>query len=361
MYRFFFHSFPRRRSGESREAQISKGKRIAKSLLSDGLVLCPENYELPLVGNDGITPDKLEATQRRICFTELEPDLLGAHSEVFGPFALAYTIEDLRRLGALPVFYIPLESGGYLSGLPLQLLGGIVDGHRITSTLAAIRKQLDQSPALGLKYRGKSVNFTESEASTIRTFVEVLMDSAATDFSVTDLRLAAAASCFYPTEDPKYTGPLHYYRQREWRIIQGLFTWKGESVSHLATPEQAAKLLEIDPDFFSKELSFFGGLEGVGAKVIDSIANRCHFLTRVGDLDAVGIARCLIIPDDAGETSELRAAFETRGVEVVRTSEVVRLGDERPSSARSHNAFGNSVGVTPTTRRNTCAKWLGLL
>lgn len=328
MERFFFHSFPRKRSDESRKSQIEKGERIARSLLQNGLLLCPENYELPLVGNDGVTPDKLEATQRRICFTELEPELLAAHCEVFGPFALAYRIADLRRLGALPVFYIPLEAGGYLSGLPLQLLGGIVDAHRITTTLAAIRKQLTQSPALDLNYRGKGVNFTVDEARIIRTFIEVLMDSAATDFAVTDSRLAAAASCFYPTENPKYTESLHYYRQREWRIIQGLFEFNGKPVSHVASFEQARALLEIDANFFSKKLSFFGGKEGVGAKLTASIAERCYFLKQVGDLDAVGIARCLVVPDDAENIEDLKAGFGGRGVEVLSTSQIGRIKQE---------------------------------
>src|SRR4029453_6951703 len=151
--RFFFHSFPRRRQDESRNTQIEKGSRIAKNILDNGLLLAPENYDLPVIGNDGSTADSFTAVQRRICFTELEPEALEGHSQVFGPFALAYRIEDLRRIGALPVSYIPLESGGYLSRLPIEMLGGLIDAHRIAGTLLRVQTQLSQSPALGLKYR----------------------------------------------------------------------------------------------------------------------------------------------------------------------------------------------------------------
>jgi hypothetical protein len=191
--RFFFHSFPRRRQDESRNTQIEKGSRIAKNILDNGLLLAPENYDLPVIGNDGSTADSFTAVQRRICFTELEPEALEGHSQVFGPFALAYRIEDLRRIGALPVSYIPLESGGYLSRLPIEMLGGLIDAHRIAGTLLRVQTQLSQSPALGLKYREKEINFTPEQADVIRKFLNTLIDSAATNLDMTDARLRTMA------------------------------------------------------------------------------------------------------------------------------------------------------------------------
>jgi hypothetical protein len=170
MQRLFFHSFPRPRKGETQHQQLEKGCRIADSILENGLLLSPENYDLPVLGNDRLTQDSFSAVQRRICFTELELEGLADHSKVFGPFALAFKIDDLRRLGALPVFYIPLESGGYLSGLAIEMLGGLVDAHRIASTLLMIQRQLSESPALGFKYRGKEINFSPEQADVIRSF-----------------------------------------------------------------------------------------------------------------------------------------------------------------------------------------------
>src|SRR5437879_260717 len=104
MERFFFHSFPRPRTGETRERQVQKGQLIAQSLLDNGIVLSPENYQIPLFDANGLVVDHVRATQRRACFTELELELLPEHSKTFGPFALVYRIDDLRQLGALPVF-----------------------------------------------------------------------------------------------------------------------------------------------------------------------------------------------------------------------------------------------------------------
>ena len=325
MQRLFFHSFPRPRKGETQHQQLEKACRIADSILENGLLLSPENYDLPVLGNDRLTQDSFSSVQRRICFTELELEGLADHSKVFGPFALAYKIDDLRRLGALPVFYIPLESGGYLSGLAIEMLGGLVDAHRIASTLLMIQRQLSESPALGFKYRGKEINFSPEQADVIRSFLNVLADSAGTDFDATDARLRTMASCFYPTENPQYTEALHYYRQREWRIVAGVFTFNGQPFSHEATPQQVETLLAIDHDFFSKKLTFFDAGKKVGQKISDSIGNRCHFLQRVGDLDAVAIARCLIIPDDFSDSFDLQKRFTARGVDVIRQGDVKNL------------------------------------
>jgi hypothetical protein len=144
---------------------------------------------------------------------------------------------------------------------------------------------------------------------------------------MTDARLRTMASCFYPTENPKYTDPLHYYRQREWRVVAGPpFIYNGEPCSRVATSQQAQMLLEIDRDFFSKRLSFFDAAAKLGEKVSDTIANRCHFMQCVGDLDVVALARCLVIPDDAAETSQLEQLYRERGVDMIRQSDVGKLG-----------------------------------
>lgn len=108
MDRFFFHSFPRLRQGEKQHTQIKKGQLIAASLVDNGIMLSPETYEIPLLDGAGDVVDRLRTTQRRACFTELELEGLPGHSETFGPFALVYRIDDLRQVGALPVFYVPL-------------------------------------------------------------------------------------------------------------------------------------------------------------------------------------------------------------------------------------------------------------
>jgi len=326
MQRFFFHSFPRPRTGEGRDIQLQKGQLIAQSLLDNGLLLAPENYEIPILDSGGLIVDHVRATQRRACFTELEPAALPGHSQTFGPFALVYTISDLRRLGALPVFYVPLiTGGGYLSGLATELLAGFADASRLVSSLVSIRRHLSQSNSVGLTYRGLEVKFNPEQSDAIRRFINVLFDSAAADAGVTDFRLHTAASCFYPTENPKYTERLHYYRQREWRLVGGLFTFHGQPTSQVATPAQVAQLLGIDEDFFSKKLKFYDPAVGIGVEVEDSVANRCHFFKQLGELDVIKLARALVFPDELDANSTLGDAYRARGIRVVTQAELLTV------------------------------------
>ena len=325
MDRFFFHSFPRPR-GDGIETQFQKGQRICQSLLDNGLLLSPENYEIPILDNGGAIVDHLRATQRRICFTELEPEGLAEHARTFGAFALEYKIADLRRLGALPVFYVPLVTGGgYLSALATELLAGFTDSLRVLSSLVATRKHLSQSKSVGFTYRGQEVKFNEDQSDTVRLFIDTLFDSAASDPGMTESRVQTAASCFYPTENPKYTEPLHYYNQREWRLLSGPYTIHGRPVSQPATPVQAEQLLQIDQEFFSKKLKFYDPSQGIGAMVEDSIANRCHFLKQVGDLDVIALARAIVLPDKLDFNPALRDAYRARGIEVARQSELPQI------------------------------------
>jgi hypothetical protein len=68
----------------------------------------------------------LAVLKKRICFTELSPGELAGHAEKFGHFSLEFEIETVRRLGAMPVFYVP------------QPTSEATDGSLIGSALVAI-------------------------------------------------------------------------------------------------------------------------------------------------------------------------------------------------------------------------------
>jgi hypothetical protein len=323
MNRFFFHSFPRPRQGESTQTQIKKGELIAASLLANGIILSPETYEIPLMDKEGKIVDRLRATQRRACFTELELEALPEHSETFGPFALVYEIDDLRQLGALPVFYIPLTSGNAnLSGLASDLLGGVADAIAYVNVLAVMRNWLAGQETVSLTFRGREVKYNPEQSRVIRDLIDVLGDYVTADVQTTRLRLAVASSCFYPTENPKYTEPLHYYRQREWRLIAAFLTLNGQPVAERATPEQVKQLLEIDPDFYSKKLQFYETSNQVNALEEDSIGNRCYFFKQLGTIDVVGRAKAVIIPDESSGNSKLWDRYSGLGLRVIKQSQV---------------------------------------
>ena len=104
--RFFYHSFPRPRQGETDSETASRGWAVLQSMRELGLILAPEVVEWQTPVSLG-TPSPTRILQRRICFTELSPQELCEHSTRFGPFALEFETTALRRIGALPVIYMP--------------------------------------------------------------------------------------------------------------------------------------------------------------------------------------------------------------------------------------------------------------
>ena len=122
---FFYHSFPRPREGETHQELLARGLAILRSIRRTGLILAPEVVEWTTpVSLGSSSPNRV--LQERICFTELPPDELPAHSQHFGPYAIEFDIAGLRRAGALPVIYMPqaLTKDDHLA-----LLGPFVVGH----------------------------------------------------------------------------------------------------------------------------------------------------------------------------------------------------------------------------------------
>jgi hypothetical protein len=122
-HRFFYHSFPRR--GASTGVEIEKGKQVLTAIRDFGLVLTPQFIEWTQPNIDA-PPRTLPVLQKRVCFTELSPTELPGHAEKFGHFSLEFEIDTVRRLGAMPVFYVP------------QPTSEATDGSLVGSALVAI-------------------------------------------------------------------------------------------------------------------------------------------------------------------------------------------------------------------------------
>jgi hypothetical protein len=229
-----------------------------------------------------------------------------------------YEVDVLRHFGVMPVFYMPppLDNGG-LSMLATQLISGLLDSMRIVDNLGKIRSHLANNSRLGMKYRGRQIDFDEAAAATIKLFVEVLFESALCDPGITEKRLSALSSCFYPTENLRYNDALSYYRQREWRIVHADLECQGQPIFTRATPGQVSQLISIDERFFEKELPFFQPDNGIGAKELAKVGERCYFFRALGDKDVLGSAKGLIVPDDVAVDSEEFAQWESRGVRVI--------------------------------------------
>ncbi len=268
--RFLYHSFPRPRSSETQSQTANRGWAILESMQKLGLVLAPEVVEWDDPVGLG-TPSPIQVLQRRICFTELHPGELGGHSTRFGPFALEFDTNALRRIGALPVIYMPqaLSTQDHLA-----LLGPFVVGHlsQIRSSLEKLYEldQLDNlenwqaqhpeatsiSDDCSVKLRNVDdsdgvVQEFEVPVKTIRGVLNYLGFRTA-PFNAMIGAASIAQAMFYPTDDEHQNQELGYYRQREWRITAD-YSVNGSPRGRSLQDEEKELLLGLDQSFWGRQ------------------------------------------------------------------------------------------------------------
>ena len=267
--RFFYHSFPRPRQGETHKETASRGWAILKSMKELGLILAPEVVKWHTPVNLG-TPSPIQVLQRRICFTELSQQELSRHSNRFGPFALELDTTSLRRVGALPVIYMPQALS---EQDPLALLGPFVVGHlgQIRSTLELLNYlgHLD-NPAyvqnLGENVLADDViiNLRNGDESrgTVQEFqvpwkaikdILSFIGFERAPFDAMTGAISIAQALLYPTDDDHHDQELGYYRQREWRITADYHV--NESPRSRSLQDEEKKLLiKLDKSFWRRNI-----------------------------------------------------------------------------------------------------------
>lgn len=303
--RFFYHSFPRPRSGESDSQTANRGLVILQSMEKLGLVLAPEVVQWDDPVGLG-TPSPIQVLQRRICFTELSPRELSGHTTRFGPFALEFDTTALRRIGALPVIYMPQALSGEDH---LALLGPFVVGHlgQMRGSLEKLNEldQLDdltylqgQNPEAssisddclvtlgnGDESRGVIQEF-EVPLKTIRGVLNYLGFETA-PFNTMLGAISIAQAMFYPTDDDHQNLELGYYRQREWRIT-GDYSVNGSPRGRSPRDEEKELLLGIDRVFWERKTHSSGELRRVDEALV---------LVQPTPRELMGMVRRLIVPD----------------------------------------------------------------
>jgi hypothetical protein len=261
---FFYHSFPR-----TDKTSIEDGLKVLRSMLQLGLLLVPEVTRLRAA--DGSVLHRF--LQTRMCFTELSPDQLSGHAERFGVFALEYDHIALRRLGAVPVFYIPSDVDG-------KGLGG-------AGTVLAIR--LEALQCLLGRLIGEKQEGDEAKTAYMDALVKDLPCLCLEELYYTT---EAVRNLFYPTEDLAYNTELYYYRQREWKIIPNFarnHVWECRK----PTDDEKGVLIELNP-FFNKELEGFGK-----ARIED-----CMLFPQLEGVNTVALAQRIIVPHEAVPAAE---------------------------------------------------------
>jgi hypothetical protein len=256
--RHFYHSFPRVRLSHTGDQATKIGLEILKSIRTIGLVLAPEI----VVWNQALQNGQDRTTsvwQRRICFTELSRDEVATHAETFGLFSLELRIDALRKLGALPVFYVPqrLATDRGFSTAGETIVTEIGDmKHTIT-------KLHELSQIADLNYSVANLHNTDSANNVVASY-QVPLKNIRDILNYLGYRnapyelmigiLSHIQSLFYPTDDKIHDKQLDYYRQREWRLCAGL-TLEGKPQSRSLTDVERRALLTIDEGFWSKEVS----------------------------------------------------------------------------------------------------------
>ena len=323
--RFFYHSFPRPRSSETYIQTANRGWAILESMEKTrfGLGSRGSRWDDPV----GLgTPSPIQVLQRRICFTELHPGELGGHSTRFGPFALEFDTSALRRIGALPVIYMPQALS---TQDRLALLGPFVVGHlgQIRSSLEKL-DELDQLDNLeywqaqhpeatsiaddclmklhNVDDSGGVVQEFEIPVKTIRGVLDYLGFRTA-PFKAMLGAVSIAQAIFYPTDDVHQNEQLGYYRQREWRITAD-YSVNGSPRGRSLQDEEKELLLGIDQSFWK---------DGHIAAANFVASDEALALVQPTPAELVAMVRKLIVPDDFADKAK-----ETFGDRVTTVSQL---------------------------------------
>ena len=315
--RFFYHSFPRPRKGETPEEQIAKGLRILTLIAKTGLVLAPEVVAWKQPTRDGRSRE-LEQLQKRICFTELsEPDL-PEHGQRFGPFAIEFDLVSLRHLGAIPVSYIPqtVDTAG-ASAVGATLVAELFDARYTMDQLQGLRDIVTQfgtgafqgdpiSPECTINLQNSDSSGTVVQSNAVPpAALKHVLDYLSFQNAPFDLMrgvLNAMLSLFYPADDQINDTMLGYYRQREWRIVSGIQI-DGMPMSLPLTPEESKEVGDIDHDFWDRALSI--RVPASHARSFRRI-DEAETISRLGKRGIADLIKSVIVPRSAvNQASEI--------------------------------------------------------
>ncbi|MBI3884137.1 MAG: hypothetical protein HY302_00145 [Opitutae bacterium] len=296
--RFFYHSFPRR--GRDTIGEVTKGCEILALIRDAGLLLAPEIVEWRYSHANGSPPRVERFLQNRVCFTELSPSELARHASEFGHFALEFRIETIRKLGGMPVFYVPNPKEANDS-TPEQLGSTLViqlmDARNLANHIAGL-SEVFRGPVPVEREIDFCVEFKENPNAT-KSF-RLVTDEAkktleAITHGVTPARMLAdgitgTLNLFYPTDGHTENSTMVNYRQREWRII-GNVSVKGVSLMKRLNPEERDQLQRIDAEFFGRVLECPLG----DVPLLDA----CLMYPKLNGEPIIELVNRVIVPDSA--------------------------------------------------------------
>ena len=238
--RKFYHSFPRVRKEVSKEEVIKCGLEILKSIRDIGLILAPEiiDWNQPTIeGRDR----EIKIKQVRISFTELSSSEINKHSEKFGSFAIEFNIDALRKLGAVPVIYLPqhLKDDNNFSAIGSIIVAELNDIKYTINQLHNLSqfskpenllkllpdvKVVSEDCVIKMQNTNEKNEIGHSYEVPIKNINDILSyigyRNSPFDLMIGSLTFVQNLLC--KTDDDKHDSLLEYYGQREWRLLPGI-------------------------------------------------------------------------------------------------------------------------------------------
>jgi hypothetical protein len=317
----FYHSFPRPKKGQD---GIQKGFKILESFLKSGILLVPDSVEYQRekdIRNN--TPEKYYAVQSRFCLTQIDISELKAHEKYFGGFHLELTDENAYSLGAIPVFYLPkIEPGtsewslkklaaNYLYQLyelkllcqDIQALGKIVENKtdRENVTVEGDNRATGktQSYTINAKQLRDILDMLTMNMIPYRTESGERVNGIGARMDALLGALKGISSLLYPTDkdiDGKHED-LYYFRQREWRITDGISV-NGKQLDRNLTTKEKKILMSIDSNLFGRNITYADRTE---RQRIDGCSVIPEILCETGLKPVQEFVERIIVPKEALE------------------------------------------------------------
>lgn len=309
---FLYHSFPRR-GRDNNDLAITRGLAILSSIIKSGLLLTPEVTYWCEHLQDGTLSQPVKLFQKRICFTLLSPSRLQEHATTFGPFAFEYSVEKLRSLGGVPVFYLPYarETDMGFEGIGGALMARLSEIQKLLTRLFElddlIQRTQNKNELLNITHNRIEVAQTRCTAGAAADLINFLTYGMQPPSQLLNA-IRGLSGFFYPTEDQNFTRILDYYHQREWRIIGNMIK-KGKESTRSLRESEIEKLKEIDNEFFGHKLDFPTG--------VHNRAEQSLIFHEVANKHVLHFARRLIVPEKALEKASQIIGDFNKNLEVV--------------------------------------------
>jgi len=254
-----YHSFPR---NMRKHPDCNKvGLATLEAIIKNGLILTPEVLEwkdpTPREYYPKNSPSEMKHLQLRVCFTELEESAVLEHSNEFGEFAIEWSIEEGRKLGFIPVFYVPTSTTSI--GFESHGASLILRLHEVSIALGRLAKISDIPKKHDMEFLEYDQQKLSCSVGSAKELVSSMFNEKISPSTLCGF-LEGTMNHFLPCGRlSDGSDELKYYRQREWRLA-GFLTSRVFSDTRVINIDENQKheLLNLNKKFFGDTIEING-------------------------------------------------------------------------------------------------------